>query len=104
MAKLNCWEIQKCGREPGGSKTLELGTCPAALEQKGDGIHGGKNAGRCCWVVMGTLCKGDVQGSYVEKFCANCQDCAVYSTVKKEEEPHFKIGLTIMKEMKSRGV
>jgi hypothetical protein len=103
MKKQNCWDIKKCGREPGGNDVGGMGICPAATEQKADGIHGGKNAGRCCWVIMGTLCKGDVQGSYVDKFCTNCQDCEVYTIVKKEEEPYFKIGLSILKEMKSRG-
>jgi hypothetical protein len=28
--KLNCWEVKKCGREPGGVKVKELGVCPAS--------------------------------------------------------------------------
>ena len=26
---MNCWEFKKCGREGGGVKSIELGTCPA---------------------------------------------------------------------------
>jgi hypothetical protein len=100
--KLNCWEVKKCGREPGGERVADLGVCPAAEEQRANGIHQGKNAGRCCWVIDGTLCKGNVQGSYVEKFCGDCQRCDFYGLVKKEEEPKFKIGLTIMKEIKNK--
>ena len=100
--KLNCWEFQQCGLEPGGEKIAALGVCPAAEEYRADGIHQGRNAGRCCWVIQGTLCKGGIQGSYVDKFSSDCQKCDFYSMVKKEEEPHFKIGLTILKEINSR--
>ncbi len=101
--KLNCWELKYCGREPDGAKVDEFGICPAATEDRADGIHQGKNGGRCCWVIQGTLCKGAIaQGSYVEKFWGDCQKCDFYSTVKKEEEPQFKIGLTILKEMKKQ--
>ena len=44
MAKLNCWEFKKCGREAGGSKVGELGLCPAATTRAVDGVHDGKNA------------------------------------------------------------
>ena len=32
MKKLNCWEVQKCGREPGGHAVADQGPCPAAVE------------------------------------------------------------------------
>ncbi|MFH1238746.1 MAG: hypothetical protein V1653_01375 [bacterium] len=83
--KQNCWEYKKCGREPGGEKTSELGVCPAAIELAADGIHGGKNGGRCCWVIAGTLCKGEIQGSFAKKFVQNCQKCDFYILVKREE-------------------
>jgi hypothetical protein len=103
MKKQNCWEAKKCGREPDGIKADEFGVCPAAEEEKADGIHDGENGGRCCWVVSGTLCKGaKAQGSYVEKFSGDCQKCDFYSMVKREEEPNFKIGLSIMKEMRQK--
>ena len=102
MKKQNCWEAKKCGREPNGGKADEFGVCPAAEEQRADGIHGGTNGGRCCWVVAGTLCKGaNAQGAYTEKF-GDCQKCDFYAMVKREEEPHFKIGLTILKEIREK--
>lgn len=61
--KLNCWQVKKCGREPGGAKTAELGICPAAAEVALSGTNGGKNGGRACWAIAGTLCGGKVQGS-----------------------------------------
>ena len=83
--KQNCWEFKKCGREPGGKKAAELGVCPATVHQDLDGIHGGKNAGRACWVVAGSLCGGKIQGTYASKL-ANCWRCDFMNRVKQEEE------------------
>ena len=74
--KLNCWEFKKCGREPGGVHVRELGVCPAATEGRLDAVHGGRKAGRACWVVAGTLCKGETQGTFAVKFGA-CEACRV---------------------------
>ena len=86
--RLNCWESKKCGREPGGVKTIELGICPAANNQKFHGIHGGKNGGRACWVLAGTLCGGKVQGTFAAKLSA-CMRCEFYRRVKHEEGSNF---------------
>ncbi|MDF1561523.1 MAG: hypothetical protein P1V51_00690 [Deltaproteobacteria bacterium] len=82
--KKNCWESTSCGREPGGKKSSELGVCPAATEKRTDGINSGKNGGRACWAVTGTLCGGQVQGSYAIKL-SNCMACDFYQQVKAEE-------------------
>lgn len=87
--KINCWEFKKCGREPGGAKVKELGICPAAQESSFNGIFGGKNSGRACWVVAGTFCKGEVQGSFAQKF-KNCANCDFFKKVQEEESPHFQ--------------
>ena len=84
MSRLNCWEIKKCGREAGGIKTAERGVCPAASDSSSDGINDGKNAGRICWAVAGTLCGGNVQGSFAQKV-ASCLSCEVFKQVKAEE-------------------
>jgi hypothetical protein len=81
---LNCWEYKKCGREPGGEHVAEFGICPVALETKTDGINSGKNGGRCCWAVTGTLCGGKVQGTFAAKML-NCMNCDFYKIVWKEE-------------------
>ena len=73
MTKKNCWEIMKCGRQPGGANADKLGVCPAAGETRMDGVHGGSNAGRCCWVVAGTFCTGKPQGTFTAKF-HNCAE------------------------------
>ena len=82
--KLNCWEYKKCGREPGGAKVLELGVCPVPVNQKMDNIHGGNKAGRTCWMVAGSFCNGEIQGSFVAKM-KNCMSCDFYQKVKEEE-------------------
>lgn len=86
--KKNCWEVKACGREAGGRNADRFGTCPAALEGRLDGVHGGKNAGRSCWVVAGTLCAGEVQGTFANKFRA-CERCDFYKSVQEEEFPGF---------------
>ena len=63
----NCWEIKKCGRERGGGKVGQLGTCVAS--QRG--------LGHSCWAIAGTLCGGAVQGTVAQKE-KNCMACDVY--------------------------
>lgn len=84
MAKLNCWEFKKCGRESGGAKADELGVCPAATEARVNGTNGGKNGGRSCWIVSGTFCGGKVQGTFANKL-SNCMECEFYKRVGQEE-------------------
>jgi hypothetical protein len=84
--KLNCWEHKKCGRQPGGSKVAELGVCPVTIYGELDGAHGGKNAGRSCWAIAGSLCGGKIQGTYAQKL-NNCWRCDFMNAVKRAEEP-----------------
>jgi hypothetical protein len=82
--KSNCWEVKKCGRQPGGPKVAELGVCPAASETRVSGMNGGHNGGRVCWALAGTLCGGRVQGTFATKL-ANCMECAFHQQVAGEE-------------------
>ncbi len=83
----NCWEVKKCGRQPGGGRTAELGVCPAATERRLDGANHGQNGGRSCWTVAGTMCGGKVQGTYAGKL-ASCLACDFYKAVCFEEGAH----------------
>lgn len=65
---MNCWEFKKCGREQGGSKAIELGVCPAY-----------PNDGQNCAKIAGTLCGGQVQGSFAAKL-TNCMKCDFYQS------------------------
>ncbi len=82
--RINCWEYQSCGREPGGKNSKQLGVCSAAADKTFDGINSGKCAGRFCWAVAGTLCEGKHQGTYVEKQ-ASCHSCDFFKIVLAEE-------------------
>ncbi len=84
MARENCWEHKKCGREPGGAKVADLGVCPAAVEVRTDGMNGGDKGGRVCWALAGTLCGGKVQGTFAAKLTA-CMECTFYKQVAREE-------------------
>lgn len=95
MTKLNCWEFKKCGRELGGEKADELGICPAAVEARTDGVNSGKNGGRACWAISGTMCGGNVQGTYAAKI-GNCLNCEFYQRVQREEKPRFEISSKIL--------
>ncbi len=98
--KFNCWEYKKCGREEGGVHTHDLGICPAAVEGKLDGVHGGRNGGRSCWVLAGTLCKGEIQGTFAQKY-KNCEICDFYKMVKDEEFPKFMLAALLLKKLSS---
>ena len=63
---MNCWEFKKCGREAGGARAKELGVCPAYPDH-----------GQHCARVAGTLCGGEVQGSFAQKL-TNCMSCEFY--------------------------
>jgi len=92
--KKNCWEIKGCGRELGGKNAKELGVCPASIHRRLDGVHGGKNAGRACWLVAGTMCARPVQGTFAQEY-KDCLQCDFYKKVKKEEGLDFKMTLGI---------
>lgn len=97
LRKMNCWEFKQCGRELGGSRTGELGVCPAATDRRLDGVHDGKNAGRGCWMVAGTLCGGSlVSGTYAQKI-GNCLLCDFYNTVREEERLQYQMAASLIK-------
>ena len=62
---MNCWEFKKCGKAGGNGNQQ---TCPAY-----------PNYGRQCARVAGTLCGGQVQGTFALKL-GNCQKCDFYKS------------------------
>lgn len=87
--KRNCWEFMKCDRQPGGALVGEKGVCPAATNTTHDGKNGGKNAGRYCWNIAGTLCGGKAEGTFAAliRNCVSC--CNFYDVVKHEEGTNY---------------
>ncbi len=100
VKKVNCWEFKKCGREPGGTHANDLGICPATTDKRLDGVHGGTNAGRSCWVLAGTMCGGKVQGTFAQKF-KNCEVCEFFKAVKKEEGPSYDMSIILLNKLKA---
>ncbi|MFC2122276.1 two-CW domain-containing protein [Bacteroidota bacterium] len=88
MERNNCWEIMKCDCQPGGKNEAELGVCLAALPNEFDNINQGKYGGRFCRAVAGTVCGGEVQGTYAMKL-KECLDCEFLIRVQKEEARDF---------------
>ncbi|MCI5209872.1 MAG: hypothetical protein D3910_14010 [Candidatus Electrothrix sp. ATG2] len=80
---LNCWEVKECGREPGGKNINLDGICPAAIDERADGIHHGKNGGRCCWLVFSTYRAEGPYGCYYDGGFNECQECDFYQMVKE---------------------
>ncbi|MBW1867428.1 MAG: hypothetical protein JRI38_06770, partial [Deltaproteobacteria bacterium] len=61
-----------------------MGTCPAATDSTFDGFNLGEKAGRTCWLVAGTFCNEEAQGTFVKKQ-RSCKDCSFYRQVHAEE-------------------
>jgi len=55
-----CWDVMNCPEE-------RMKACPAFTQNKGQD----------CWTVTGTYCKGQVQGTMVEKYY-ECRQCTFY--------------------------
>jgi hypothetical protein len=100
--KQNCWQFKQCGREMGGRRVNDLGVCPAATDARLHGTHGGKNAGRACWITAGTLCGDQVQGSFATKF-KNCEVCDFYQTVRSSEGVHFQLSVLLLNRLNNDG-
>lgn len=92
--KMNCWECMGCGRHIQNDK----GICPATVDARLDGIYGGKNAGRACWLVKDTLCGGRSDGKFKDKI-KKCSNCGFYNRVMKEEGKGFIISINALKEV-----
>lgn len=95
MSKINCWDFKKCGRIPGGSNVDKLGICPAFTSEKVNTINNGKNGGRACWVIAGTFCEDEVQGTYAVKF-STCMNCDFYKLVLQEEGKDWQGAIEIL--------
>jgi hypothetical protein len=102
MTKKNCWEVKKCGRQPGGHKVREHGICPASTIIAVDGINHGKNGGRACWALTGTMSgpAEKVQGTFARLLPGSCYDCEFYELVMMEEGENFEGTVRIVQKLK----
>jgi PAS domain S-box-containing protein len=76
---MNCWDFMKCGRTPGGDNVDELGICPAYTY----------GAGQACWLVAGTFCGGQVQGTFAQKV-DSCRTCDFYEQFDLQDRFHMR--------------
>jgi len=93
LMKQNCWEYNKCGKNPSSRKSHEEEECPTEKTVENDGINGGKNGGRYCWRVGGTLCSvhdGKPVPHWAEKM-KDCIHCEFFRMVRKEEGEDFEL-------------
>jgi hypothetical protein len=76
-----CWELKNCGRTPGGKNVAELGVCPAHPAH-----------GHSCWIIAGTFCGGEVQGTYAKKMgtCLACEVYRRYSNIAGSDRERLK--------------
>jgi hypothetical protein len=49
--------------------------------------------------VAGTLCEGETQGAFADKY-DDCRQCEFYQLVKAEEMPDYKIATTLLRIMR----
>ena len=96
MKKLqNCWEVMKCGFGQNRRKTKAHKICPAAQENRLDGVHRGLQGGRVCWFVDNTFDSGKgAQRDFSNKFPI-CMNCKFYWQVKDEEESQFEVSILL---------
>jgi hypothetical protein len=80
VKKQNCWEFKHCGRGPAGKKD-----CAAANDDMFNGLHGGTNAGRACWVVAGT-CGGVPATGMFAIVSRDCLRCDFFKLVENDEQ------------------
>jgi hypothetical protein len=94
--KKNCWEFKGCGQERRGRDNNHA-KCPVPEMTTSNGINGGKNAGRICWLVAHTMCKGETETTFGEMI-ENCSQCDFYKLVKKEEGEELVLSLDMLQE------
>jgi hypothetical protein len=92
--KQNCWEFMKCGKQAGAKLAAGEEPCAASTETRLDDVHGGKNAGRACWVVVGTMC-GEAPTGKCALELEDCGTCRFYKMVRKDE-PDFKFAVSLL--------
>ncbi len=80
----NCWEVMDCGKGPRSSGNAFETICPAATNITLDGMNGGKNAGRACWLIAGTFCDKFIHGTFAEKM-KSCSQCRFYKLVNQSQ-------------------
>jgi len=99
--KINCWEFHGCDVEPISDYVIDFRVCAATWTEEMHGVHGGKNAGRACWAVVGSMC-GLHNSDRTCMHAATCEECDFYKLVREEEGDAF-IPVEVLREMYETG-
>jgi hypothetical protein len=94
--KKNCWEFKGCGQERRGRDNSHV-KCPVPETITSNGVNGGKNAGRICWLIAHTMCKGETETTF-EEMMKICGECDFYKLVKEEEGKELELSLDRLRE------
>ncbi len=62
-----------------------------------NGINSGRNAGRICWLIVNTMCKGDAENNFEGMF-KTCSTCDFYHLVREEEGNTLMFSLEVLRE------
>jgi CheY-like chemotaxis protein len=98
--KLNCWEFHGCDVEPLSDYVIDYRVCAATWTEELHGVHGGKNAGRACWAVVGSMSCGDRENICLH--AVTCEECDFYKAVMEEEGDNF-VPAEVLREMYETG-
>ncbi len=63
-----------------------------------NGINGGKNAGRICWLIANTMCKGDTESTF-EVMITTCAECDFYKLVRAEGGEEVTLSIDKLREV-----
>jgi hypothetical protein len=74
----------QCGREPGGKYKNKYETCPVSTKAVANGLNGGENGGRICWIIAESGCKCKVKCS-VRNVRHSCFQCEFRYKIMAEE-------------------
>jgi len=66
-----------------------------------NGVHGGMQGGRSCWIVEGTLCSGKKSRPFKERF-HSCSYCDFYRMVMQEEGAAFVLSSVLRSRVEIR--
>jgi hypothetical protein len=72
---------------------------PVTMAERLNGVHEGVAAGRACWVVAGSLCTAEIQGTFAKEF-KKCEACDFYIKVHNEECSSFRSPAELLSKIK----
>jgi len=82
--KDNCWDYMKCGKGPDENGKNKFIMCPVVFHEAANGLNGGVNGGRLCWLVASKKKYGEMK-HLNQKRTDPCFFCEFHYKVMAEE-------------------